>query len=79
MQKVQVLLHPTDIETQAENGEWRRAGRVEGKCSSDSLISIWALFSTLALSSRAGSEPILWVPNTTSTYGAFSKITDLSF
>ena len=67
MQKVQVLLQPTEIETHAENAEWRRDGSVDGKCSSDSLISIWALCSTLALSKSVGSEPTLWVPKTTST------------
>ena len=39
MQKVQVLLQPTEIDTQAENAECRRAGNVDGKCSSDSRIS----------------------------------------
>ena len=76
MQKVQVLLHPTDTETHAENADNRRAGSVEGKCSRDSLISIWASSSILARSSNAGSEPTLCVPKTTSTYGAFLRIID---
>ena len=40
MQKVQVLLQPTEIETQAEKADKRRAGSAEGKCSKASLISI---------------------------------------
>ena len=59
MQKVQVLLHPTETETHAENADNRRAGSVEGKCSSDSLISICASSSIRARSSNAGSEPTL--------------------
>jgi hypothetical protein len=39
MQNVQVLLQPTDIETQAENAESRLTGKVDGKCSKDSFIS----------------------------------------
>ena len=67
MQNVQVLLQPTETETQDENAERRLAGRVEGKCSSDSSISIWDSSSTLARSRRTGSEPTLCVPKTTST------------
>ena len=79
MQKVQVLLQPTEIDTQPLWVESRRAGSVEGKTSSDSRISICALSLWRARSSRVGREPMLWVPNTTSTYGALSRMTDLSF
>ena len=71
MQKVQVLLHPTDTETHDENAERRRAGNVDGKCSRDSRISIWDSSSIRARSSNTGNEPTLCVPKTTSTYGAF--------
>jgi hypothetical protein len=40
MQNVQVLLQPTEIDTQAECAESRFAGNAEGKTSSDSAISI---------------------------------------
>ena len=59
MQNVQVLLHPTETETHAEKADKRRAGRVEGKCSSDSLISICDSSSIRARSSNAGREPTL--------------------
>ena len=59
IQKVQVLLHPTEIDTQAENAEWRRAGKVEGKCSSPSRISSCASSSIRARSKSVGSEPTL--------------------
>ena len=39
MQNVQVLLQPTETDTQAENAESRLTGKVEGKCSNDSFIS----------------------------------------
>ncbi len=77
MQKVQVLLQPTEIATQAEYGDSRLAGRTDGKRSSDSRISTWACCWTLARSSKAGSEPMLWVPNTTSTHGARRVIVGL--
>ena len=70
MQNVQVLLHPTETDTQALNAECLRTGKVEGKCSSDSLISTCDSSSMRARSKSAGSEPRLCVPNTTSTYGA---------
>ena len=59
MQKVHVLLQPTETETHAEKADKRRAGSVDGKCSSASLISIWASSSILARSSKAGSDPTL--------------------
>ena len=67
MQKVQVLLHPTDTETHEVKAENLRAGNVEGKCSRASRISIWDSSSTRARSSSTGNEPTLWVPKTTST------------
>ena len=70
MQKVQVLSHPTEMLTQAECADSRRAGSVEGKTSSDSFSSTCACSSTRARSSSTGSEPTLCVPKTTSTHGA---------
>ena len=40
MQKVHVLLQPTETDTHEENAERRRAGSVDGKCSRASRISI---------------------------------------
>jgi hypothetical protein len=74
MQKVQVLLHPTDTDTQPECAESRRAGSVDGNASSDSRISTWASALCRARSSRTGSAPMLCVPNTTSTHGALLTI-----
>ncbi len=79
MQNVQVLLQPTEIETQPEWVDSRRLGSVDGNTSSDSRISSCASPLCRARSSSAGSEPMLWVPNTTSTQGARSRMTDLSF
>ena len=59
--------------------ESRRVGRVEGNRSSDSEISTWASCSIRARSSRTGSDPMLWVPNTTSTQGARRVTTARSF
>ena len=70
MQNVQVLLQPTEIDTQAAYADSRLVGSVEGNTSSDSRISTWASSCTRARSSSTGSEPMLWVPNTTSTQGA---------
>ena len=70
MQKVQVLLHPTETDTQAAYADSRLVGSVEGKTDSDSRISTWASSATRARSSSTGSEPMLWVPKTTSTHGA---------
>ena len=67
MQKVQVLLHPTEMETQAAYAESRLVGNVEGKTESDSRISTCASCWDRARSSRAGREPMLCVPKTTST------------
>jgi hypothetical protein len=39
MQNVQVLLHPTETDTQAEKAESRYTGKVDGKSSRDSFIS----------------------------------------
>ena len=79
MQKVQVLLQPTEMATQAAYADSRRVGSVEGKVSSDSRISTWALRSTAARSSSAGRWPMLWVPKTTSTQGARLTMVSRSF
>ena len=79
MQKVQVLLQPTDTETQAAYADSRRVGSVDGKTSSDSRISTCASSCTRARSRSAGREPMLWVPKTTSTQGAFRVIVARSF
>ena len=42
MQNVQVLLHPTDTDTQAAYADSRRVGSVEGKTDRDSRISTCA-------------------------------------
>ncbi len=79
MQNVQVLLQPTDTDTQAAYADSRFVGSVDGKTSSDSRISTCASSSTRARSSSTGSDPMLWVPNTTSTYGALAVIVERSF
>ena len=79
MQKVQVLLHPTLTLTQAAYADSRRVGSVDGKTSSDSRISTCASSCTRARSRSAGREPMLWVPKTTSTHGAFLVIVARSF
>ncbi len=79
MQNVQVLLQPTEIDTQAAYAESRLVGSVEGNTSSDSRISTCASFCTRARSSSTGSDPMLCVPKTTSTYGAFRVIVARSF
>ena len=79
MQNVQVLLQPTEIDTQAAYADSRLVGSVEGNTSSDSRISTCASSATRARSSSTGSEPMLWVPNTTSTHGALRVIVSRSF
>ena len=79
MQNVQVLLQPTLTETQAAYADSRRVGRVDGNTSSDSRISTCASSLIRARSSSAGSDPMLWVPNTTSTQGARRVISLRSF
>ena len=79
MQNVQVLLQPTEIDTQAAYGDSRRVGSVDGKTSRDSRISICASLLCRARSSRAGSDPMLLVPKTTSTHGARRVISLRSF
>ena len=79
MQKVQVLSQPTEMDTQAAYAESRREGSTDGKVSSDSRISTCASCSTRARSRSAGSEPMLWVPKTTSTQGARRTISPRSF
>ena len=79
MQNVQVLLQPTEMDTQPEYCESRLAGSDDGKTSSDSRISSCASSLCLARSSSAGSDPTLCVPNTTSTHGARRRISPRSF
>src|SRR4029078_94201 len=79
MQNVHVLLHPTLTLTQAAYADSRRVGSVEGKTSSDSRISTCAPSWTRARSSKTRREPMLWVPKTTSTHGAFFVIVARSF
>ncbi len=79
MQNVQVLLQPTLIDTHAAYADSRLVGSVDGKTSSDSLISTCACSCTRARSSSAGSDPMLFVPNTTSTHGARRVISPRSF
>ncbi len=79
MQNVQVLLQPTLIDTQAANTESRLVGSVDGNTSSDSRISTCDSSAMRARSSRTGSEPMLCVPKTTSTYGARFVIVSRSF
>ena len=79
MQNVQVLLQPTLIDTQAAYADSRLVGSVDGNTSSDSRISTCASSSMRARSSSTGSEPMLWVPNTTSTHGALRVISPRSF
>ena len=79
MQKVHVLLHPTLIATQAAYADSLLAGSEEGNTSKDSRISTCASRVIRARSSRAGSEPTLCVPKTTSTQGARRTISERSF
>src|SRR4051812_48786407 len=79
MQNVQVLLQPTETDTQPEYGESRLAGSDDGKTSSCSKISSCASSLCLARSSSVGSDPTLWVPKTTSTHGARRRISPRSF
>ncbi len=79
MQKVHELLHPTDIDTQPECTDSRLVGRVDGKVSRDSRISSSAAALCRALWRSVGRDPMLWVPKTTSTQGAFSRTVFWSF
>ena len=79
MQNVQVLLQPTAIDTQPLEVDSRFVGSVDGNTSSASRISTCASWLWRARSSRLGSEPTLWVPKTTSTQGARSRIVARSF
>ncbi len=79
MQKVQVLLQPTEIDTQALYAESRLAGSADGKTSSASRISISARSLCRDRSSSTGNAPTLWVPKTTSTHGARRWISPRSF
>ena len=79
MQNVQVLLQPTLTDTHAAYADSRLVGSVLGNTSRDSRISTCASSLTRARSSRAGRLPMLWVPNTTSTHGAFWVMVARSF
>ena len=59
MQKVHVLLHPTEIETHPEEWESRLRGKVEGNVLSDSSISTWASELWRARSNRVGRTSML--------------------
>ena len=74
-----MLLQPTLTDTHAAYALSRLVGSVEGKTSRLSRISTWASSCTRARSSSTGSEPMLWVPKTTSTYGALRVIVSRSF
>ena len=79
MQNVQVLLQPTEMETQPEAIASRRLGSVDGKVLSDSSISTCASALWRARSNSTGKTSMLWVPNTTSTHGARLVISPRSF
>jgi hypothetical protein len=78
MQKVQVLLQPTWMVTQAECSSSRLTGRDDGiACSSSTTSVMGPQLSAWSMRSRTRSR--LWVPMTTSTQGAFSLIKSRSF
>src|ERR1700723_3049358 len=79
MQNVQLLLQPTEMETQAAEADSGAAGNADGNSCNASAISTWATLLCLARSSNVGSEPMLWVPKTTSTHGALRSTSSLSF
>ena len=79
MQNVHVLLQPTLMETQAAKTDSRLVGSVDGNTSSASRISTCDSSAIRARSNNTGSDPMLCVPNTTSTYGARCVIVALSF
>src|ERR1700743_2918277 len=79
MQNVHVLLHPTETDTQPLYVDSRLVGSVDGKTSRDSRISSCASPLWRARSRSVGRAPMVWGLNTTSTHGAFSRMTDLSF
>ena len=57
-----MLLQPTEIDTQAEYGDWRRAGSRDGKVARVSSNSACASCRSRARSSSLGSAPMLCVP-----------------
>ena len=79
MQKVQVLLQPTDMDTQACEREALTAGSRPGRSRSSCVTPTWGRPSLRALSSRPGSEPMSLVPKTASTQGAAFTIRSRSF
>ena len=74
MQKVHVLLQPTEMDTHAAYTLSLRVGSVEGNTLRDSSISTAAALLCSARRSSAGSTSMLWVPNTASTHGALSTM-----
>ncbi len=81
MQNVHELLHPIVIVTHAEHSDSREAGNTEGIASVErvsSQISVTGPHSS-AWSSRSRTRCELWVPNTTSTHSARSRIVPRSF
>ncbi len=79
MQNVQVLLQPTEMDTHPLAISSRLVGSVDGNVSRLSRISSCASPLCRARSSSVGSAPMLWVPKTTSTQGAFSSTVARSF
>src|SRR4051794_41884572 len=79
MQKVQVLLHPTEMDTQPLYVDSRRVGSVDGKISSDSRISSCASPLWRGRPAGGGREPPLWGPYTPPTPGGLSRGADWSF
>ena len=65
-----MLLQPTEMDTQAEYGDSRRAGSSDGKVARVSSNSTCASRRSRARSRSFGSDPMLCVPYTTSTQGA---------
>ena len=62
MQKVQVLLQPTEMDTQPEYADWRRAGSSDGNVVRVSSNSACASWRSRARSSSLGRAPMLCVP-----------------
>ena len=77
--RARVVAADRDRHPPARRGVRRFVGSVEGNTSSASRISTCASSLCRARSSSVGSEPMLWVPNTTSTHGAFSTMSPWSF
>ena len=78
IQKVQELLHPIWIVTHAEYSDSRIEGASVGRVSISSIISVKGPQSS-DLFNKSTTLVKLWVPITTSTHGAFSLTSSLSF